>query len=200
MAKIDSMTNRQRQAMEMRQKIYLKSIELFRHNPYENIAVSDICKAADISIGNFYHYFKNKDDILNESFRDLNKRFREQFSASDLPPLEKVFLAFGLMARGIEEKGYYFASAFLHNEIFYLVPYQDNPERSIHSFVFRALQDAFDSGVLINGDPTQLYYDIYRIHKGVTFDWVIRRAAFPLKEETIRMIEQTIAPYRPQQD
>ena len=192
----NNMTSRQRQAAEMRNHIFESTISLIQNHPYKEISVTDICKAAGISTGNFYHYFKNKDDILNQCFRRMNERFEQHMVDISLPPVDRIFLAFSILTDAFEKYGYHFSTAFLQNEIMNLVPYQDNPERIVYSFAFSAIKDAFAAGDLVNGDPERLYHDIYRIHKGLSFDWVIRRAGFSLREETRRMIEQIIAPYQ----
>ncbi|MCD8254409.1 MAG: TetR/AcrR family transcriptional regulator [Oscillospiraceae bacterium] len=47
-----------------RREITEAALPLLMTQDFESISVSDICSAADISIGSFYHYFSSKADIL----------------------------------------------------------------------------------------------------------------------------------------
>ncbi len=44
------------------------ALELTRQKGFDHMTIRDICQKADISIGAFYHYFRNKTDLLKESF------------------------------------------------------------------------------------------------------------------------------------
>lgn len=197
MDKQASMTSRQIQAAKMKNDIYLCAIELFQNNAYEDISIADICRAAGISTGNFYHYFKNKDDVLGESFRRLDERFYHRIEGVSPPPLESIFFAFEEFASSVETAGYHYISIFLHHEILQKISPFNNPDRSIYDFVKAALVDAYNTGILINGDPNTLFYDIYRVYKGTTFDWVIQHGAFSFKDELFRMLELVLAPHLP---
>lgn len=63
------LTRRQIQAQNTQDKIYNIAIELIERKGFENITVAEICKAADVAVGSFYHYFKSKHDILDSIFR-----------------------------------------------------------------------------------------------------------------------------------
>lgn len=49
----------------LRQRIVAASDQLFYQQGYENTSFSDIADAVNISRGNFYYHFKNKDEILD---------------------------------------------------------------------------------------------------------------------------------------
>lgn len=47
---------------------------LFYHQGYNQTSFSDIAQAANVPKGNFYHYFKSKEDILNEVITQRHKQ------------------------------------------------------------------------------------------------------------------------------
>ena len=63
------LTNRQKQAVETKQKIFYCAVSLFAQKSYENVTVQDICDKAEVSVGAFYHHFKSKENIINEGYR-----------------------------------------------------------------------------------------------------------------------------------
>jgi hypothetical protein len=50
--------------IQRRSQIIEKLIPKLKDTPFDQLSVADICEAADISIGSFYHYFKTKSDLL----------------------------------------------------------------------------------------------------------------------------------------
>lgn len=51
--------------------ILSKSKDLFLHFGYDNTSMKDVAKATNISVGNLYHYYKNKGDIALNIVRPL---------------------------------------------------------------------------------------------------------------------------------
>ena len=52
--------------MDKKEKIIQISANLFHQYGYHSVGLSTILKEAEIPKGSFYHYFKNKDDLLME--------------------------------------------------------------------------------------------------------------------------------------
>lgn len=49
---------------QRKQEIISCSITMFKHRDGKDVSIDDICKKLGISHGLFYHYFKNKKDLL----------------------------------------------------------------------------------------------------------------------------------------
>ena len=60
----EKMTMRKMQAMEMRSRIQSVALDLFDRQGFENVSVEEIAQAAGCSVGNIYHYFKSKDELV----------------------------------------------------------------------------------------------------------------------------------------
>ena len=58
------LTQRKQQAMEMRSRIQAVALDLFDRESFANVSVEEIAQAAGCSVGNIYHYFKSKDELL----------------------------------------------------------------------------------------------------------------------------------------
>ena len=50
--------------MQRRSEIIETVIPLLEKTSFEDLSMADICQAAGISVGSFYHYFHAKSDIL----------------------------------------------------------------------------------------------------------------------------------------
>jgi AcrR family transcriptional regulator len=68
--------------------------DLFKHNDYEKVNVSDIVKKADVSQGIFYYYFKSKDEIFVTIFERQIKEYVAQFyivlNNNDISAVQKL--------------------------------------------------------------------------------------------------------------
>jgi TetR/AcrR family transcriptional regulator, transcriptional repressor for nem operon len=75
-----------------KQKLIDTALELIWTSSYGSVSVDDICKAAGVKKGSFYHFFPSKVDLamaaMEQSFIVAKPRFDEIFSAST-PPLER---------------------------------------------------------------------------------------------------------------
>ena len=56
---------------ERKNDIIKTAIKLFNENGYGNTSTRHIAETMEISVGNLYYYFKNKEDILIEIFTDF---------------------------------------------------------------------------------------------------------------------------------
>ncbi|NLV50562.1 MAG: TetR/AcrR family transcriptional regulator [Clostridiales bacterium] len=50
--------------IQRRSELIEKLIPYLNSTPFDELSVADICRAAEISIGSFYHYFNKKSDLL----------------------------------------------------------------------------------------------------------------------------------------
>lgn len=70
-------TKRRQQAERSKNEIYEASMRLFTERGFESTTIRDIAEAAGVSVGNFYHYYSTKSDVLEEHFARADEGFRE---------------------------------------------------------------------------------------------------------------------------
>lgn len=61
-----------------KEKIKEAAIELFNNENSLNITTNHIAKKANISPGNLYYHFKNKEEIILEIYKDMSHEFEEK--------------------------------------------------------------------------------------------------------------------------
>ena len=59
---------RKEKAAATKKKIFETAITLIKQKGYENVTVSEVCKAAQVAKGSFYVHYKSKEDIVNDSY------------------------------------------------------------------------------------------------------------------------------------
>lgn len=73
-----------RPASDTRQKLIDTALELMWTNSYGTVSVDDICKAADVKKGSFYHFFPSKVDLsiaaMEQSHHELEETYDKIFS------------------------------------------------------------------------------------------------------------------------
>lgn len=75
---MDKLTKREQQAIHSKQKIIDSCKQLIQTMPWEEIKISDICEVSHLSVGAFYHYFKNKSEILVLLDQSMDHYFYDQ--------------------------------------------------------------------------------------------------------------------------
>lgn len=70
---MEQLTLRQKQSLETEMKIVKTALKLIKDKGYENTSIREICSAAGISTGAFYHHFKSKEDLIAIAFSTYDK-------------------------------------------------------------------------------------------------------------------------------
>ncbi len=79
--------------IDKRRMILDAAIRVFARQGFHNCRVSDIADEAGVAYGLVYHYFKSKDQVLNELFTErwsLLLAASEEADREDIPPREKL--------------------------------------------------------------------------------------------------------------
>ncbi|MBP0016377.1 MAG: TetR/AcrR family transcriptional regulator [Cyanobacteria bacterium SBLK] len=82
------------QSDDKKQRILDATMELIAENGLHATPMSQISKRSKVSAGTIYHYFSNKDELINYLYLELKKEmFDAAFLGYDLPtPYQKRFL------------------------------------------------------------------------------------------------------------
>lgn len=64
------MTTRKEQAARSKERLLAAAHELISKRGYDNVSILDITSACDMSVGNFYHYFKSKEELITALERE----------------------------------------------------------------------------------------------------------------------------------
>jgi TetR/AcrR family transcriptional repressor of nem operon len=78
---------------DAKERLLDAAIELVWRNSFSAVSVDDICKAAGVKKGSFYHFFPGKNELMAAAFRklwaDLRPGYDRIFSPST-PPVERL--------------------------------------------------------------------------------------------------------------
>jgi AcrR family transcriptional regulator len=92
-------------ARQTRQRILDASLELFNSQGEPNVTTNHIADELEISPGNLYYHFRNKDDIIEHLFQRYEERMDSALVAPEgrLPNLEDIWLQLHLVFECIWE-------------------------------------------------------------------------------------------------
>ena len=171
-------------------------MKMLKTSSYENVTVSDICKNAGVSVGNFYHYFKSKDSLIKESYDIVDTQIVNNYKNNSYSTYTEALIALNKSA-GIEmEKlGYKFLSSAYRQLLLGTEEYTVSPDRQFHSEVYSLTKKAIENGELHNISPDVLSEQINKTGRGVIFDWCIKHGGFDIVTTWVEDIKRLLDTY-----
>ena len=165
-----------------RKAILGAAARLAREVGFDRMAIRDVCQAAGVTTGAFYHHFSSKEDLLTQGFASLDA-FMETALAPylDRPPLERLNILLRLYAQFIEGLGWQTISL-------YYVRRLSNPKAALslspNRYTFRAMEDCvtqlFEGEERVPFEPGWLSEFLFRHFRGSVVDWALHEGSYPL--------------------
>ncbi|HSB65928.1 MAG TPA: TetR/AcrR family transcriptional regulator [Anaerolineales bacterium] len=187
-----SITKRQEQALETKEKIYSAAIELMDRNGFENITIADISKKAGVSVGAFYHYFTSKNDILAEIFRKAD----EYFSTQVTPQLkvgstaDKIIEYFDHYAKFNVISGVELTQQLFNPKIKFFI----KKDRLMLTILEDLIQEGQEKNE-IRGDeePEELSRFLFVMARGIVFEWSLYDGCYDLEALMHKYMQDVVA-------
>lgn len=207
------LTNRDKQAIATKKKIYEVGIELLQKQGFDQANVSQIAKSAGVSVGTFYHYYTSKLDLFMDLYRTADTYYEETISQrlSGLSFQEQVILFFREYCQMAENNGVELTQKmYVPDNTLFL-----GRSQGMHQVLLEIIERAMDKGIIkwdtqgtrggSNTHPNpaspnspealsekdaaqQMADDLFLIARGVIFDWALRSGEYDLKEKMEDML------------
>lgn len=164
--------------VDNKQRIIDTTVELVKKHSADAITVRGVCEAADVSIGTFYHYFENKDDLLMYFVREASF---DSF-ALETPPEDiagRLTELYMLLIRRYQSLGLDFMRQFYTTGNQALSAYMGSspdsfPEGTVMARCESELELARQKGIIAEEtDVHQSSADVCTIVKGCVFEWCL---------------------------
>ncbi|MFJ7735697.1 TetR/AcrR family transcriptional regulator [Lysinibacillus sp. NPDC097287] len=184
------LTTRQKKALETREKLLKKSLNLFNKYGFEHVSVEQITKACNVSKGTFYTYFPSKYDVILEKFKELDSFYStvEQNINQALPASEKILTLYkeqmmyliNVVGKDLMRTVYTAAMTNQVEQDHYLI----SPQRKI----FQILNTYIEEGIRLGEfredlDLTQIQTIVQRCMRANVYDWLIHNEELDLVAE-----------------
>lgn len=188
-------TNRQRQALETKQKIFSCAVSLFAQKSFENVTVQDICTKAEVSVGAFYHHFKSKENILDEGYRLFDDESETAwYSGHPDSPLDSVRFLVSAQAHSMEKLGAPAALQYFKNQLSSKEKYILDTQRFFYQTIKSCVEQMLSDSIL-NGDPSVITEDILSGTRGIIYDWCLHSGSYDLTEKILRITDMVLHYY-----
>lgn len=187
---MENLTERQKKALETRNKLLHKSLELFGKYGFEHVTIEQITKACDVSKGTFYTHFPSKYDVILEKFKEFDtfydtveKEINPTLSASEKILTiynEQMLYIINVVGKDVLTTVYTAAMTNQVEEDHYLI----SPERKIFQILNNYIAEGVTSGEFrqdLSIDDMQSI--IQRCMRANVYDWLIHNETFDLVKE-----------------
>jgi len=190
-----SITKRQEQALETKDRIYSAAIDLMDREGFENITIADISKKAGVSVGAFYHYFTSKNDILADIFHKVDEYFSSQvisgLNKGTTP--EKIIEYFDYYAKFSMRSGVELTQQLFKPQIKFFVE-KNRPMVTL-------LEDLIQEGqrkkeIRADESPEELARFLIIMARGIVFDWSVSDGSYDLEPMMHKYIENLVSTLR----
>lgn len=174
-------TSRDLQNEATRQLLLETANKLLSKKRYDDVSIKDICKACGVSVGTFYHHFKNKESLVEFYYMDFDQ-YIGQFQGDyvTLPPIDALFLLIG------HETDYFQSSVTFPTQIMIMQLVSGGTAfhretrvylQSVHAISKRIIDELQPKGL----SSDDLYEHILRCIRGVLYDWCLHNGKYNLK-------------------
>lgn len=173
---------RQVQSEATRRSILAAASQLAREKGFDRLTVREICQAAGVTTGAFYHHFSSKDDILNQGFASLDAYLEEALLPyRSAPPLERLEALLRSYAGYMEEMGWqtmalYYGRRLAHPEAATMAPNRYTLKTMAECLSALRAQGSFTP----DQDPAWAAGFFFRHFRGTVIDWILHRGEYRL--------------------
>ena len=190
---MESLTSRQKKALETREKLLKTSLDLFNKYGFEHVSIEQITKACNVSKGTFYTHFPSKYDVILEKFMELDQFYStvEKNIDPSLSASEKILFVYQqqmnyltkVVGKDLLRTVYTAAMTNQVEQDHYLI----NPQRKI----FQIMNTYIEEGIL-QGEFRQdvsapnIQSIIQRCMRANVYDWLIHSEDFDLASEMVQ--------------
>ena len=176
-----------RKQIEKRKQIIEATKSIMDEIGFENVTVRGICKAANISIGTFYHYFNDKGDIIIQLYTSVDEYLSEIEieKLSDEDELKNIITFSEEYGRFVADSGLSVAKQIFgaainteSNQIYRSI------ERDINRIIFNIITRANEKEQIKTDFSTEEISNMILINiRGIVFDWCKFRGQYDLVEQ-----------------
>ena len=188
-------TNRDRQAVATKNKLYRCGVQLINQYGYDHITVAQIAKKAGVSIGTFYHHFQSKFDLMVEIYRLGDVFFSERVPAllaqnNSLPAqIVEYFCLYAQLSlqNGIDMVRSLYVPT---NQMFI------SHGRAMQEMLTDMVQSGQQQGKLFATLPAQQITEkLFVVARGVIFDWCLHNGETDLLSEMRDIMQRQVGSY-----
>lgn len=175
-------TSRTLQAIDTKNRIYEAAIGLFYKKGVDSVTITDICTAAEVSVGSFYKYFNTKMDILAINFEEADEYFFTQVkpAISGSTGKERVMSYFDHYLAFVESQPMDFVKNLYRPDTVLFI----KEGRTMQTVLSEIIEEAMENGSLAPIMPVEETNEYLFVSiRGLIFHWCLKDGSFDLRKK-----------------
>lgn len=169
-----------------RDLIFKTAVKILKEEGYDKVTVRRICRESNTSNGSFYHFFKNKDELLAHYYTMSAEEFmegqKENMENADL--YHQMLICYRWYIRYTSEFGLDFCINFFNSNNRAIDPtYMHNAFYEISKKCLHEKSHEIREGY----EADQIAKELCILAKGIIFDWSSSRGSYDIEETAERM-------------
>ena len=194
MAEKKKKTKRTLQAEETKKKIFNTAMDLIKIQGFENITIQDIREQAGVSVGTFYHYYKTKEDVFFELYRNADEYFEgEVFPVlfeKERTAVERILMFFRRYAGFNVSNGLEYVTQLYNTKNKFFI----SRDRYMLDLLYRIISEGQSSKELRSDiGAEEMMEDLFIVSRGIIFDWCLHDGGYELEDKMHAHLERHIA-------
>ncbi|MBU8906130.1 TetR/AcrR family transcriptional regulator [Desertibacillus haloalkaliphilus] len=170
-----TLTERQKRAMKTRKALLDSALRLFNEKGFDEVHIEEIAKEAGTSKGSFYTYFKSKDAVFLEKYKEIDEFYLNVFNKlpKEMSSPEKIRV---LLSEGINlflELGHEFVTIVAKSQLdTNMPPYVFSSDRTINQLIFKIVEEGQAREQIRNDlTETEIADMIICFYRGIYIEW-----------------------------
>ncbi len=184
---------RKEQARNTKKKLITTSIDLFRKYGYEKVTIEQICKAADVTTGAFYHHLKNKAGVIIEGYSEFDAHLTEYAKINATNEglcIDKIMQCVEVQSEYVNSFGYEAITEVYKTQLSEESEFFLNKDRAIIKIINDLVIKAQNNDEIIKTiKADKLTSDIIIIARGVIYNWCQNKGKVDLADTTKRLLK-----------
>ena len=181
---------RKEKAAETKRKIFETAVWLIKENGYNNVSISEICKAAGVAKGSFYVHYNSKEDIVRASYyTDMNEYIHRNYTAfldahSNVSYNERIIYFMNLELEFAEYAGYEITCLAYTLNLGTCIPGPSEhlAKRGFSKNLYDAIQKNADKNIsTLSSDEIFHYFE--SVIRGIMATWCFSNNSFSIVEQ-----------------
>lgn len=191
---MNTLNSRQKQAIKTRFRITEVAIELFKEQGYDSVKIQDICEAAGISVGAFYHHFKSKENMFATAYKQIELLIEDHVSNKVYKSaLDRLYDFIDQALIIVEDLGPVYISQVYRQLLVVHDDYMLSEERYTFVNIKEIVTELINAHTIESTLPVDsLTHMFIRFQRGIIFDWCLYGGAFDLRKHSKRELELII--------
>lgn len=189
------LTNRQKQAIETRNKIYNTALELMEKKGFNNITVEEISKKAGVSVGAFYHYFDSKNDIYYEIYNRMDEYYKKEVAdkLTGKNSFDQIDLFFRYYAKYVANRRLDSMKVLYNTNNKYFI----KKGRYLQALLTELIKDGQEKIEITNEfEPEYITNFLFVVVRGIVFDWCLHDGGYDLEDRVSEYLKQILITFK----